>query len=262
METPFGFTVELDRELFTLDRLDDLYRRGVADGNAGAQAADPGFERTEDPPLVDLQKPLAEEVRDRKLHVWFRDLDSWAPEYTAERDKVLDAAGVDRSQRLFHLVVNMRVFSPDGPVALHADPETQINVGVGGRNVWHFSWPSGLSQQEHENLLHGGHFLRWRELPVWETYDLKPGDACAAPPRWPHWLEHPGPDAAVSFEVGFFTVDDVRERKVWDVNWMLRKTRIVTPRPPLSSPRRDARKRKVFDLISLATKRGSEFRGV
>ena len=34
METPFGFKVELDPDLFTLDRLDDLYRRGVAAGNA------------------------------------------------------------------------------------------------------------------------------------------------------------------------------------------------------------------------------------
>ena len=116
---------------------------------------------------------------------------------------------------------------------------------------------------EHENLLHGGHFLPWRELPVWKTFALKPGEAAAAPPRWPHWLEHPGPDPAVSFEVGYFTADDVRERKVYDVNWMLRKTKVIrNPRPPLASPRADARKRKLFDLISLATRKGAEFRGV
>jgi hypothetical protein len=262
METPFGFKVDFDPDLFTLDRLDALYRRGVESGNAGAQDADPGFERTEDPPLLPLQRSVAEEVADRKLHVWFKEVDTWAPEYAAMRDRVLDAAGIDRSQQMFHLVSNIRIFSPDGPVALHADPETQINTGVGGRNVWHFSWPSGLSQIEHENLLHGGHFLKWRELPVWATYDLSPGDACAAPPRWPHWLEHPGPDPAISFEVGFFTADDVRERKVWDVNWMLRKTRVISPRAPLASPGRDARKRQAFDLISRVTKRGGEFRGV
>jgi hypothetical protein len=261
VDTPFGFDVELDRDLFTLDRLDALYRRGVVDGNAGAQDADPGFERSEDPPLIPLEAPLGDEVGRRKLHVWFKDVASWAPEYAALRDQVLDAAGVDRAQPLLHLVANIRVFSPEGPVALHADPETQLNTGVGGRNVWHFSWPSGLSQVEHENLLHGGHFLRWRELPIWETYDLHPGQACAAPPRWPHWLEHPGPEPAISFEVGFFTADDVRERKVWDVNWMLRKTKLVSPHPPNASATRDAGKRKLFDLISLATRRGGEFRG-
>src|SRR5579875_993344 len=256
-DVPFGFDFAPDADLLALDRLDDLYRRGRDRGLAGAQAADPGFERREEPDVVRLDEPLAEAVAKRPLHVWFRDVPDWAPEYAAERDRVLEAAGVDRSERLFHLTANIRVFSPEGPVALHADPETQINVGAGGRNVWHFSWPSGLSQEEHENLLHGGHFLPWRELEIWQTYDLHPGQACAAPPRWPHWLEHPGPDPAVSFEVGFFTPADVRERKVWDVNWMLRKARLQ-PLPPLASPRADARKQKVFDLISLATRRGAE----
>jgi hypothetical protein len=260
MDTPIGFDVELDSELFTLDRLDDLYRRGVSAGAAGAQDADPGFERTEDPPLVPLERPLAEEIARRKLHVWFRNVTDWAAEYVEPRDRVLAAAGVDRSQKLYELTTNIRVFSPEGPVALHADPETQINVGMGGRNVWHFSWPSGLSQQEHENLLHGGHFLPWRELEVWRTFDLQPGQACAAPTRWPHWLEHPGPDPAVSFEVGFFTAADVRERKVWDVNWLMRKTRVLTPRPPHAG--NDVVKRKVFDTIATVTRRGGEFRGV
>lgn len=263
MDVPSGFRVELDRDLFTLDRLDDLYRRGVAGGGAGAQAADPGFERSGgDPPLLSLDRPVAEEVAARPLHVWFHDVVDWAPEYAVERQKVLEAAGVDDSEKLYHLTTNIRIFSPGGPVALHADPETQINVGVGGRNVWHFATPSGLSQVEHENLLHGGHFLPWRELKVWETYDLPPGEACAAPPRWPHWLEHPGPDPAVSFEVGYFTAENVRERKVYDINWMLRKSKFVKPRAPHASPGRDAVKRKAFDAISLVTRKGVEFRGV
>jgi hypothetical protein len=262
MDTPIGFDVDLDTDLFALDRLDALYRRGVASGGAGAQPADPGFERDDDPPLVALERPLADEVAARPLHVWFRDLLSWAPEYREQSDRVLEAAGVDRSQRMFEFNVNVRVFSPEGPVALHADPETQLNVGLGGRNMWHFSWPSGLSQTEHENLLHGGHFLPWRELKVWETYDLHSGQGCGAPPRWPHWIEHPGPDPAVSFELGFFTVDDVRDRKVWDVNWLLRKSRVVKPRPPRESAAKDRLKHRAFDAISVATRRGGEFRGV
>lgn len=263
MDTPFNLRADVDPELFTLDRLDALYRRGVAGGQAGAQAADEGFERSgADPPLVALVQPLAEEVASKRLHVWFRDVVDWAPEYAAERAKVLDAAGAPDASELFHLSTNIRVFSPDGPVALHADPETQINIGMGGRNVWHFSTPSGLSQIEHENLLHGGHFLPWRDLAIWKTFDLEPGDGCAAPPRWPHWLEHPGPDPAISFEVGYFTRDDVRERKVYDVNWMLRKTRLLNPHPPHAFPTRDRVKHRLFDVISMATRKGNEFRGV
>src|SRR5689334_45124 len=128
MDTPIGFEIDLDPDLFSLDRLDDLYRRGVSAGNAGAQSADTGVERPEGPPVGPLQRPLAEEVADAKLHVWFRDVTEWAPEYAPLRDRVLEAAGVDRAQRLFHLTTNIRVFSPEGPVALHGDPETQINV--------------------------------------------------------------------------------------------------------------------------------------
>src|SRR6476660_7295650 len=109
MDTPIGFDVELDPDLFTLDRLDALYRRGVDNRNARAQDADPGVERHDDPPLILLQRPLAEEVADRKLQVWFRDLLSWAPEYGESRDRVLEAAGVDRSQRMFNFEVNARV---------------------------------------------------------------------------------------------------------------------------------------------------------
>jgi hypothetical protein len=261
MDMPFGFDVELDPELFTLDRLDALYRRGASDGKAGAQDADPGFERNEDPDVIPLQEPVADAVAKRPLHVWYTNVTEWAPEYVELRDRVLDTAGVDRTQKLYHLVTNIRIFSPDGPVALHADPESQINCGVGGRNIWHFSWPSGLSLVEQENLLHGGHFLKWRELPVLNTFDLRPGQACYAPSRFPHWIEHPGPDLAVSFEVGYFTAQDVRDRKVYDVNWLLRKLPVVQPRPPREFPAKDRRKQIVFDAISMVTRRGTEFRG-
>lgn len=262
MDTPIGFDVALDGDLFSLDRLDALYRKGVESANAGAQDADPGVERREDPPVVRLQRPLGEAVSERELQVWFRNVLEWAPEYRESSDRVLEAAAVDRSQQFFHFEVNIRVFSPEGPVALHADPETQLNVGLGGTNRWHFSWPSGLSQEEHENLLHGGHFLPWRDLEIWKTYELHAGQGCGAPPRWPHWIEHPGPDPAVSFEIGYFTADDVRDRKVWDVNWMLRKSRLVSPRPPRESQRKDRLKHRAFDAISMVTRRGSEFRGV
>jgi hypothetical protein len=261
VDTPISFQHGLDLDLFAWDRLEDLRRRAPA-GLFRIQDADPGFERDEQPAAIDTSEPLEKLARgERKIHAYFHDITSFAPEYAAARDQVMDAAGEDRHQPLYHLVTNIRVFSPEGPVALHGDGESQLNCGVGGRNVWHFSTPSGLSQEEHENLLRGGQFLKWRELPVWKSFDLGPGDGCGAPPRWPHWIEHPGPEPAVSFEVGYFTADDVRERKVYEVNWLLRKARL-SPTAPNANPRKDARKRKAFDAISRVTRKGAEFRGV
>jgi len=77
----------------------------------------------------------------------------------------------------------------------------------------------------------------------------------------PHWIEHPGPEPAVSFEVGYWTADDVRTRKVWDVNWLLRKGKL-SPRPPGESESRDRRKRWVFDAMTVVTRKGGEYRGV
>ncbi len=263
MDAPYAFKHDLDPDLFALDRLDELFRR-APDGKATVQFADEGRDRAGiDPKLTTLQAPLAEDVLARRLHVHIEDLHEWAPEYSGARRQVLDAAGIDPAEKHYGAQTVIRVFSPDVPVALHADGETQIDCGVGtaGRNTWHVSPPSGLSQEENEALLRGGHFVSWRELPLFATYDLHPGDGFAAPPRWPHWIEHPGPDAAISFEVGYWTADDLRMRKVWDVNWLLRKARI-SPRPPGESESRDRRKQRVFDAISIVTRKGGEYRGV
>lgn len=264
MDAPYGFKHELDPDMFALDRLDALFRRAPA-GKAAVQFADPGRERAAGagPTMTTFEAPLAEDVMKRKLHVHFEDLHEWAPEYDESRRQVLDAAGIDPGEAHYGNQTVIRVFSPDVPVSLHGDGETQLDcgVGAGGRNTWHVYPPSGLSQEENEALLRGGHFVPWREMPLFATYDLHPGDGFAAPPRWPHWIEHEGPDAAVSFEVGYWTVEDIRTRKAWDVNWMLRKARL-SPRPPGESEAGDKRKRALFDAISLVTRKGTEYRGL
>ncbi|HXY17367.1 MAG TPA: hypothetical protein VEH79_04275 [Gaiellaceae bacterium] len=260
MDIPYGFKHELDPDLLALDRIEALVRR-APEGLATVQLADPGRERQGEPTVTKLEGTLAEDVLERQLHVHLEQLHEWAPEYAQARAAVLEAAGIDPAERHFVDSTVIRVFSPDAPVSLHADPETQINCGFGGRSVWHVYTPSGLSQQENESLLHGGHFLPWREMQHFESYDLHLGDGFAAPPRWPHWIEHPGPDPALSFEVGYFTAEDIRNRKVWDVNWLLRKARLQ-PRPPGEDRSKDRTKQRVFDAISVVTRRGSEFRGV
>jgi hypothetical protein len=88
---------------------------------------------------------------------------------------------------------------------------------------------------------------------------IPPGTGFYLPPRWPHWLEHPGDVPVVSFEVGFWTAASLNARKVYDVNWLLRKARI-DPDPP-GGPR-DAAKRKLFDAISTVTRKGTKYRGL
>jgi hypothetical protein len=262
MDAPYAFKHSLDPDLFALDRLDALFRRAPA-GKAFVQLADDGRERASgfEPTMVDLSGSLADDLAARRLHVHLHDLPEWAPEYGAARQQVLEAAGIDPSGPRYGEMTVIRIFTADVPVALHGDGETQLDCGLGGRNVWHVYPPSGLSQQENEALLRGGHFVPWREMPLFASYDLHSGDGFAAPPRWPHWIEHPGPDHAISFEVGYWTADDIRARKVWDVNWLLRKAKL-SPRPPGEADAVDRRKRKIFDAISTVTGKGKEFRGL
>jgi len=256
---PYAFRHDLDPELFTLDRLDHLVRTAPP-GKAHVRTADTGKERTDGPRDVDLGEPLADALAKRSLHVYLQDLPQWEPAYEAARRQVLDAADSDRSEKQYVESCNIRIFSGEAPVSLHADGETQFNCGIAGRSVWYFAPPALLTDEEHEWLLRGGQFLPWRDLGETQTFDLGPGDACAAPPRWPHWLEHPGSEPAISFEVGYWTAEAVRERKVYEINWLLRKTKVVRPRPPHAGA--DALKRTVFDAVSLATRKGAELRGV
>jgi hypothetical protein len=262
MDAPFGFTVELDPDLFTLDRLDALFRRAPEDKQA-IWHGDKGRERPPGhvPNAKLLHKTIAEDLAAQQVHLVLRDVSSWAPEYAEAHRLTLEAAGTDMSRPRYVETCVIRLFSADVPVALHADGETQINVGAGGRSLWHVYPPSSLSQAETDALLRGGRFMHWREMTLFADYDLGVNDAFASPPRWPHWIEHPGPDPAISFEIGYWTVDDIRARKVWDVNHMLRKAHL-SPRPPGENAKLDRRKRKAFDLVSLITRRGGEYRGV
>ena len=79
------------------------------------------------------------------------------------------------------------------------------------------------------------------------------------PSRWAHWLSHPGDEPIVSFEIGFWTTDSVHARKVYDVNWMLRR---VGRKPAAPGGDRDRLKQRVFDGISTITRKGIEYRGV
>jgi hypothetical protein len=261
VDAPYGFKHALDLDLFALDRLDHLCRT-APEGKLKVQLGDEGRERPAGtgPVYTELLAPLADDVAARRLHVHLHDVAEWAPApYGEAYAGILAEHGGDEADR--HAVTTvLRVFTPDVPVALHADGEIAIDVGAGGRNVWHFYDRDVLSEEEHEALHRGGQFLRWRDAdgPV---FDLAPGDGCVVPSRWPHWLEHPGPDPAVSFDIGYWTAAAIRERKAYDVNFMLRKMKL-TPSRPGRHPGRDTVKRRAFDVLSRATGKGAEYRGI
>jgi len=242
---PFEFDVRVVDGLFDLDRLDALYRSGAATGDAFARV------RGAD---VELRRPLAEELASGQLEVTLSDVLEWAPEYNPMCDRALYDAGAYFAQQLVALRVDIRISAPDGPAALYADPSSRLNVEVGGRSVWHYAKPDELTVEEHERLTADGS-LPWRPLDRVITFDLGPGRACAAPPHWPHWVEHPGPEPAISFEVAFLTPDEALERKVWGVNRILRATRVLDPDPPGVSRAKDVVKKHLYNAVSLATRR-------
>ena len=262
MDAPFGFRHDLDPGLFTLDRLEEL-RRAAPEAGFQAQLGDTDRVRPAGtgPIMTTLDGTIAEEVARRPLHLHFHDPQRWAPEYGAAMDSVLASLEDSEGESRMAVSLVIRVFSADAPAALHGDGNTQINCQAAGRTKWHFSPPSNLSAVEIESLMRGGMFLPWREMEPVETFDLGPGDGCAAPPRWPHWLEHPGPDPTVSFEISYWTASTIRDRKVYDINWMLRRAKL-NPSPPGVHPSRDRVKQRMFDAVSLVTGKGGEHRGV
>ena len=263
MDAPYGFKVDgLDLDLFALDRLDSLYQRAPA-GSAIAFRGDPGRERPPGGPIrTQLTRPsILEDLAEHELHLRISNLLDWAPEYREARDQVLESAGVDLSVPRYVEADVIRIFSPDVPISLNGDGETQFNAGVGGRNIWHFYPPESLTEADNDALHRDGRFMTWREMTLYKTFDLALGDGFGAPPRWPHWIEHPGPEPAVSFEIGYWTLDDIRAKKVRDVNSVLRKAKL-SPRPPGQNETIDRTKRKLFDAVSLVTRRGGTYRGI
>ena len=76
----------------------------------------------------------------------------------------------------------------------------------------------------------GNFFLEWRDYDDTELR-IPAGHGCFLPSRWAHWLSHPGDVPVVSFEVGFWTAESIRARKVYDVNWVLRRAGL-NPKDP------------------------------
>ena len=202
--------------------------------------------------------PILEDAMRRPIQYRITDVDVFGgPEYRACLDHIFEVAGTDPALGRILPETVVRVFSPGAVVALHGDPDLKLVSTLAGR-------PSG------------GRALRarcpWRSTSACcgatssfsggsggSPLPIPPGHGCFVPSRWAHWLTHPVDVPVVSFEIGYWYYESINARKVYDVNWMLRR---VGLKPQVPGAGRDALKRRVFDGISTLTRKGVQYRGI
>jgi hypothetical protein len=257
--TPRLFEHDLDPALFESDRLDRLVREAERRGKLGVQWADPGRQRYGNEPVhTSPRYPVLEDAARRPVQYRVYGVGEWGPpEYRESRDRIIATHAPGVPVAIADSVV--RVFAPHAVVALHGDPDLKLVCDVAGRTTWYVRPPADMTQTQHENLLRGEFFLEWEESEDEVALAIEPGTGCFVPSRWAHWLDHPSDEPVVSFEIGFWTPDAVRERKVHDVNWLLRRLRLEPQAPGGAA---DARKLQLFDLLSTVTRKGVRYRGI
>ena len=258
--TPRCFDHDLPRELFTSEALDELCRAADARGQLAVQIPDSSRERLgQRPEMTKPRYPIVQDALERPVHYRIFNTAVWGPREHAEcRARLQELAGPHPSLGDIPRETVVRVFSPHALVALHGDPDAKLVAGIAGTTVWNVRPVYAMSQRQHENLLRGEFFLPFTEHHAERALRLDPGGACFVPARWAHWLEHPCDVASVTFDVGFYTRNDLRDRKVYDVNWLMRKAHFAPGGP---GGRTDRLKCLTFDAISTATRRGLQYRG-
>ncbi len=195
-------------------------------------------------------------VRQAGVQVQIGRLERFTTAFDGVRDAALSAAGV--AGRLLDVRLAVRLFSPGGLLAFHAHGEAPVDLVLAGRCTWHV-WPRAtLTQAEHESLHRGGQFALAPRPDPPRSITVEAGQGLALPGRWPHWVEHHGPDPTVTFEVEYWTPASARERKLHDVNWALRRLG-RDPSPPEQGARSDGAKRLAFDVAARLTGRGTAF---
>jgi hypothetical protein len=259
--TPRLFDHDLDASLFSGERLDELVRQAHSLGQLKVQFADPGKQRYGNEPVYTYPRyPVLEDALARPIQYRVFNVSEWGgPDYEACRDRILELAAPELPGGPIEIETVVRVFSPRVVVALHGDPDLKLVCDIAGETVWYVRPPDEMTVAQHENLLRGGFFLEWWEPRGEIALPIPAGKGCFVPSRWAHWLDHPTDEPIVSFEMGFWSTESVRDRKVYDVNWLLRRLG-RDPSPPGSGS--DATKLKVFDAFSTVTRKGLRFRGI
>ena len=259
-DAPRCFAHDLPDALFTSDALDEICRAAHARGELAVQVPDLARERVgQRPEFTQPRYPILQDALERPVHYRIFNTATWGPRSHAEcRARLYELAGPRASLGDIPRETVVRVFSPGALVALHGDPDAKLVAGIAGTTVWWVRPVHAMTQLQHENLLRGEFFLPFTEHPEERALQLDAGGACFVPARWAHWLDHPCDAASVTFDVGFYTRNDLRDRKVYDVNWLMRKAHLSPGGP---GGRLDRLKCLAFDAISTATRRGLHYRG-
>jgi hypothetical protein len=257
---PRLFRHPLPTDLLPPDRLDTIVRTAPS-GKVVVQLADEGRERLGQRPVYTTARfPVAEDVLERAVMYRIFDPHEWAGADLADaRDALLAQQGPDPALGRHGVWPLIRIFSPGAVVALHGDPDMKLVAAFSGRTVWHVRPAGTMTAREHEDLLHGGFFLPFRPSDAERSLDIGTGDGAYVPSRWPHWLEHPCDEPVVSYEIGFWTTEALRYRKVYDMNYLLR--RLHLPRRAPGGPR-DGLKAVGFDLATMALRKPQKYRGI
>jgi len=257
---PRCFAHDLPDELFSSDALDEICRAAAARDQLTVQIPDTSRERLgQRPELTQPRYPILQDALERPVHYRIFNTATWGPRSHAEcRARLFELAGPDARLGDIPRETVVRVFSPGALVALHGDPDAKLVAGIAGTTVWWVRPVHAMTQLQHENLLRGEFFLPFTDHAEEIPLQLDPGGACFVPARWAHWLDHPCDGASVTFDVGFYTRTDLRARKVYDVNWLMRKAHLSPGGP---GGRLDRLKCLAFDGISTATRRGLQYRG-
>jgi hypothetical protein len=257
---PRLFRHPLPADLLPPDRLDDIVRTAPA-GKVVVQLADAGRERLGQKPVyTEARFPIVGDVLERAVMYRIFDPHEWAGSDLADaRDTLLAQQGLDPALGCHGVWPLIRVFSPGAVVALHGDPDMKLVAAFSGRTIWHVRPATEMTEREHEDLLHGGFFLRFRPSDAERSLDIGAGDGAYVPSRWPHWLEHPCDEPVLSYEIGFWTTEALRHRKVYDMNYVLRRLHL-SGRPPGGAL--DGLKARGFDLVTLALRKPQKYRGI
>ena len=260
VDRPRLFRHPLPLDLLPSDRLDAIVREAPP-GKVVVQAADTGRERLgQRPAYTEPRFPVLDDVRERAVMYRIFDPHEWGgPELAEARDTLLAAEGLDPALGCHGVWPLIRVFSPGAVVAYHGDPDMKLVAARTGETIWHVRPATEMTAREHEDLLHGGFFLPFRESEAEQSLQLGAGDGAYIPSRWPHWLEHPTEEAIVSYELGFWTTAAMRARKVYDMNYLLR--RLHLPRRPPGGPL-DGLKARGFDVVAAALRKPQKYRGI
>ena len=149
MDAPFAFKHELDPDLFALDRLDALFQRAPA-GQGGGPARRQGPRAPAGTRAAMTEAPqgsLADDLAARPLHLHLQDLTRLGARVRRRRaTRCSTRPASTLSSRRYARRPSSASSAPTSRCRSTATARRRSTAALGGRNLWHVFPPSSLSQ--------------------------------------------------------------------------------------------------------------------